>query len=226
MSMLHLLTALMPKPLPTKEFQATTFDGTALTTYTFASQNIGIASSTRRVIVAVRILSSAARTISSVTVGGVAATAVVTRTVTNFFNYRLSFYIADVPTGTTADVVITNSGACEASSISVWAAYNLASSIAVDSDLSTNTSSPFAIPSLSTTEGGILVAASLSLTGGAVSASWTNATERSDVSSSYAGAFVGSSAADAGTTGAGVAVSVAVAGTGFDAGLAVAASFR
>lgn len=213
-------------PLPSKSFQATTFDGTALTTYTFASQAIGSASSTRRVIVAVALIADAIRTISSVTIGGVSASAIVTDDTTNFFSYRLSLYIADVPTGSTASVVVTASGGCQAATISVWAAYDLNSSTPVDSDASPDASPPYDIPSLTTQADGFLVAATTFLGDSAASASWTNATERSDLSSSFTGAFAGNSAADASTSGSGVSVVVAATAGGFDAGLAVAASFR
>lgn len=228
MSMLNALIALMPKtpPLPSKAFQATTFNGTGLTTYTFAGQAIGSASSTRHVVVAVSLICSATRTISSVTVGGIAATAVVTDDVTNFYFYRLSLYIVAVPTGATADVVVTASGACEAAAISVWAAYDLDSATAVDSDVSPDFVSPFDIPSINTSADGLLFAATTFVGDSAASASWTNATERSDLSSSFLGVFAGNSAADADTSGAGVAVTVATTAGALDAGLAVAASFR
>lgn len=211
--------------LPSKSFQATTFDGTSQTTYTFAGQNIGSASSTRYVIVAAALTASASRTISSVTVGGISATAIVTDDVTNFFFYRLSLYIVAVPTGSTASVVVTASGACDAAAISVWAAYDLNSATAVDSDVSPDSVSPFDVPSMSTSADGILVAATTYFSD-AGSVAWTNATERSDLSSSFSGAFSGNSAADALTTGAGVALISTITASGFDAGLVIGATFR
>ncbi len=213
--------------LPTRSFQATTFNGTAQTTYTFASQNIGSASANRYVIVAVALYYGPARTISSVTVGGVAATVIPNGvTVSNTFTYRMAFYIAAVPTGTTASVVVTASGACDACAISVWSAYDLNSATAVDSDNDTGGPSPLSAPSVNTSADGFLLAAGTYVRNtGTAAFGWTNATERSDVSSSFSGATAGNSAADADTNGAGVAVSATIAGT-IDAGVLVVASFR
>lgn len=218
-------------PPPTYAFQATTTDPVGRTTYTFASQNIGAASATRNVVVAVLIGSTSSRTISSVTIGGVTATVVPNgQAITQSFFYRLAFYVAAVPAGTTASIVVTASGACNFGSlVGVWALYDLSSPVAVDSDgvtvAGTNTLN---VPSVNTSAGGPLLAASAYYsTTGATSQSWTNATERSDVStlSAIPPFEIGASAADANTSGAGIAVSVAMTG-GVDAGLAIAAAFR
>jgi hypothetical protein len=230
MSMLHAVAGLMPKtpPLPSYAFQATTFDGTAQTVYTFAGQNIGAASTTRYVVAAVALISSAVRTVSSVTIGGVTATVVPNgQTETLSFRYHIAFYIAAVPTGTTASVVVTASGACDAAALSgVWALYDLSSATPVDSDGDPTGASPFSVPSVNTSADGILLAAGMYLrNSGTAAFGWTNATERSDLSSSFSGATVGNSAADAATNGAGVVVSATIAGT-VDAGVMVVASFR
>lgn len=228
MSILRHVVALMPKP-PTYAFQATTFDATAQTTYTFAGQAIGAASATRYVIAAVTLVSSFSRTISSVTIGGVAATVIPNgQVVANTYFYRTAFYIAAVPTGTTASIVVTASGACNGGGLAgVWAVYNLLSPTAVDSDgatvLGTNTFSP---PAVTTSAHGLLLAAGFHATAAdPATNSWTNATERSDLSSSFAGIRVGHSAADAITTGAGVTVSDALGGA-VDGGSMVVATFR
>lgn len=215
-------------PLPSVVFQATTFDPVGRTTYTFAGQNIGAASATRYVIAAVSLVSSASRTISSVTIGGVAATVIPNGQVTSqSFFYRTALYIAAVPTGTTASIVVTASGACDGCALSgVWAIYDINSPTAVDSDGDTTLTSPFGVPSVNTSADGILVAAGMYFrNSGTAAFGWTNATERSDLSSSFIGATLGNSAADAITSGAGVAVSATIAGT-VDAGVVVVASFR
>jgi len=214
--------------LPSKAFQATTFDGTAQTTYTFAGQNIGSASSTRYVVAAVSLISSSARTISSVTIGGVTATVVPNgQTETLSFQYTIAFYIAAVPTGSTASIVVTASGVCDAAALSgVWAVYDLNSATPVDSDGDPTGASPFSVPSVTTSADGILLAAGMYLrNSGTAAFGWTNATERSDLSSSFSGATVGNSAADASTSGAGVAVSATIDGA-IDAGVMVVATFR
>lgn len=227
-SQMALMAAAPAVALPSVAFQASTMDAVARTTYTFASQNIGPASATRYVVAAVSIVSSVARTISSVTIGGVAATLVPNgQAVTQSFIYRTAFYIAAVPTGTTASIVVTASGGCDAGMLSgVWALYDLNSATPVDSDGDTTFTSPFSVPSVNTSADGILLAAAMYLRNSGTSAfGWTNATERSDLSSSALGATIGNSGADATTSGAGVVVSATIAGT-IDAGVMIVASFR
>ena len=220
----------MPKtpPLPSIAFQATT-PQTSATNYTFSSQAIGTASSTRYVIVAAHLYSNSARTISSVTVGGISATQVITQSVVNFYSYRASIYIAAVPTGTTADVVVNTSGVCEQMTINVWAAYDLNSATAVDSDSATSTgSSTFNIPAMTTSADGVALASCVYNRNGSGSAfAWTNATERSDTVQNIGGIYTGASAADAVTTGSNVSISTTVSGSAsVDAGIALGATFR
>lgn len=100
----------------TLTFQQNTVDTVNRTTYTFAAQPIGAASATRRVIV---VLSTAsARAVSSATIGGVAATVDATAAKTG--TARLAIISAVVPTGTTADVVVTLNGGAAYMGIAVW----------------------------------------------------------------------------------------------------------
>lgn len=68
---------------------------------TFTAQPIGAADSSRRVLVAVTLFDTSGTFPQSVTVGGVAATKLVSEAVT-------SIWSAAVPTGTTADVVVSS----------------------------------------------------------------------------------------------------------------------
>lgn len=209
-------------------FQATT-QQTSATNYTFAGQAIGSATPSRYVIVAAHLYSNSARTISSVTVGGISATQVVTQSVVNFFSYRASIYIAAVPTGTTADVVVNTSGVCEQMTISVWAAYDLNSATAVDSDSATSSgSSTFNIPAMTTSADGVALASCVYNRNGSGSAfAWTNATERSDTVQNIGGVYTGASGADAVTTGSNISISTTVSGSAsVDAGIALGATFR
>lgn len=113
---------------PSVSFQALTSLTTDLTTYTFTGAALGTADSTRR-IVAVVTGANANRTISSATIGGVAASIAVQ--VTGGTNITSGIIIADVPTGTTGDVVVTWSAAQVRCSVAVFAVYNLLSSTAV-----------------------------------------------------------------------------------------------
>jgi hypothetical protein len=164
-----------------------------LTTYTFSSQDIGTASSARRVIVGVVLFSSAARTVSSVTVGGISATEAVAISDSFFSNHvRAALWIADVPTGATADVVLTASGACVSAGVSIWAADGLASSTA--SATATNQEDPLVID-LNTTAGGIVAAISIIDT--ATTATWTGLTEHFDLTVGDTGDWSAASVATA-----------------------------
>jgi hypothetical protein len=77
---------------------------TDLTTYTFSTLSLGAVAGDRYIIVGVAGAVGAARTISSVTVGGVGATAVAYNQTPTYA--KSAIYIAAVPTGTTGDVVV------------------------------------------------------------------------------------------------------------------------
>ena len=86
---------------------------TSQTTYTFSSASFGSAASVRVIVVAFASrANTTGRTISSVTIGGVAATAAA---VGNYSSGGASdfaaIYYAELPSGTTGDVVITFSAA-------------------------------------------------------------------------------------------------------------------
>ena len=100
------------------------FDETDLTTYTFASQNLGTASGDRYIIVGVtaRDFGTTAKSISSVTVGGVSATQVVGVQGAGSGTTISALWIAAVPTGTTGNVVVTFSEQFIKCDIALWAA--------------------------------------------------------------------------------------------------------
>lgn len=146
---------------------------TDLTTYTFSSLSIGEASTSRHVIVAV-LASNAAATVSTLTVGGVSASLAKRATATNGI---AEIWIVAVPTGATGNVVVTFNAGNNRASVGVWAAYNLLSATATDSDESN--ADPGVI-SIDVQAGGILVAGVYSVSG-TVSYTWTNITERFDI---------------------------------------------
>jgi hypothetical protein len=90
-------------------------------TFTYTGQSIGPEYPTRLIVVGVASLTISP--VSSVTVGGIAAT-LVTRA-TGAFN--VEFWQADVPTGTTASIVVTTppTGSNQRMSVSTWALYDL-----------------------------------------------------------------------------------------------------
>jgi len=99
-------------------------DSGSATNYTFSSQNLGTAASGR--IIAVHVASerssAGARTVSSLTVAGVSAALVVRNTTPNGDAHEL--WEAQVPSGTSGDVVVNHSGSMVGSSIALYAIYN------------------------------------------------------------------------------------------------------
>jgi len=154
---------------------------------TYSGLAIGPAASDRLVVVGV---SQRLNSISSMTIGGVTATEVVSQ-VSDRFNFSAALYTAVVPTGTTADVVVTVSGTVRWQSVGVWTGDGLT--------LSASASTASASTSLSTVDGGDHVAVvSHAGTSGAMSwsgvtASWTQATDAADADDwSQGGAAVSS----------------------------------
>jgi len=152
-------------------WQTSATSGASGSSYTFSSQALGSAASDRYVIVSVGLGANSA-TVSSMTIGGVSATSVVAA---SGGHHNASMWIANVPTGTTGDVVLTLSGSSDRATIGVWASYGLASTTAHDTGSST--ARP-ATDTLTTLAGGFAVGYCCNQDGGTVS--WTNATERFD----------------------------------------------
>jgi hypothetical protein len=113
----HFITPRKVVPIDATFLQTAKSAGTA-TTYTFTSQNLGVADAKRFILV----LTSGGpnnKHVSSLTVGGVAASQCVALGTLNSF---LEFWVAAVPTGTTGNVVVALDGVgsdtgCE---ISLW----------------------------------------------------------------------------------------------------------
>ena len=102
------------------------------TTYTITSATLGTASSTRKIIVGVTRYRNDSALTPTVTVAGVTAT-LVTGSAGNYNSVYL--YIADVPTGTSGNIVVTNAVEHYGGvSIGWWAAYDLQSSVAISSN--------------------------------------------------------------------------------------------
>jgi hypothetical protein len=82
-------------------------DNVSATSYTFTGASIGTAAADRVIVVGVMLNSGSARTVSSVTLGGNAMTSIVgTNSASNTALFRI-----DVASGTTANIVVTGSGA-------------------------------------------------------------------------------------------------------------------
>jgi hypothetical protein len=95
------------------EFLQDTSQLTALSTYTFSGENFGAAASTREIFVGVSWAAGAlTRSISSATIGGVAATIQRQTNLSDSVSQSVGAAVifAAVPTGTSGDIVITFSG--------------------------------------------------------------------------------------------------------------------
>lgn len=169
-------------------FLQATGDIANASTYTFAAQNLGTASSDRYIIVsAAARKAGASTTISSITIGGITATIV--KQATNFITNTnvVGLAIALVPAGATGDIVVTFGGTMVRCAIGVWLATNISSITPVDTDSSTAADPTCA---LNVTTGGFAIGASGPL---ASTSTWTGLTERFDISVEASNIFTGAS---------------------------------
>lgn len=155
---------------------------TDLTTYTFASSDVGIEAANRHTIVGVLAIDDATGfSTNSVTVGGVSATEIVDQggTVTD----NASIHILANPSGTSEDIVVTMSEAMLNAAICVWAAYGLSSATAHASIADPDTNSSLAL-SLNTPANGIAVGVAINDANPPNVAAWTGLIEQYDNNSS------------------------------------------
>jgi len=123
--------------LPEIAFQTVTGSITAETSYTFSSQPIGTAHTSRRVIVSVIYFnsapSSATCTIAGVSAAEVGGAAIRSSAGGSGNEFQMKMFIATVASGTTASIVV-NTGPALGCWIAVWSAYYLQSATAVDAE--------------------------------------------------------------------------------------------
>lgn len=113
---------LLNSPVPLSiTYTDTSFQNTPLTTYTYTSRAIGTAAANRYIVVGVGQATAAINAVVSMTIGGISASQIVFDT--NGVNGRTDLWIAPVPTGTTATIVITFAGSVTRCGIGVWAIY-------------------------------------------------------------------------------------------------------
>jgi hypothetical protein len=100
-----------------------------LSVFTWSGKAIGTAASDRKVVVMVTGTGNTggAKSVSSLTVGGVSATLVKRNQYSASTSYVLEIWQADVPTGTTGDIVATWNAAMYDCSMVAWAVYGAAS---------------------------------------------------------------------------------------------------
>lgn len=175
-------------------FTDSAVDATNLTTYTFTAKNIGAAASNRKVVIGVFGITGGSTAVSSLTVGGVSAGQVVASYTSGSAEGTGALWIADVPSGTTGDVVVTFAGGALSCGIGVWALYGAAASV-TDSGLSTT--DPMT-DTLNVSAGGAVIALAGAITVTATY-TWTNVTENFDGAvegaETYSGASITTSSA-------------------------------
>jgi hypothetical protein len=204
----HFAALLSFPHVATATFANGTLISTDLTTYTFSTHAIGTASADRLVVVA--ILSGAAaspRSVSSVTIGGNAATLYGTQS-TNTVRARAAFAGLLVTSGTTADIAVTFSGAMEQAMVTVWALTGAGASFAPHDVRFANMSAGSAsTSSLIVPQGGAVIAGGyfIDTTAGLTGVTWTGPTEVLDAGGEtangrYSGASLSNQTASAGYT--------------------------
>lgn len=154
-------------------FQQANRDTTDLTTYTFTAEPLGAADSARYIIVTIGSRGAAARTINSVTIGGVTATVI---TQPQNSPHTVGIAIAAVPTGTTGDIVIVFSGAEQRCGISTYRAIGINPT---PTDTKTSTAANPAA-TLNVPANGIAIGVAMTLQTGAPVCTWTGLTEDVD----------------------------------------------
>jgi len=102
----------------TLQFQNAYTSTADASSYTFSSVDFGAAGSTREIFVQLVATTATSRTVSSITIGGVAATLATSVPSSSSSSQTCAF--ATVPSGTTGDVVVTMSGACTGCFIAVY----------------------------------------------------------------------------------------------------------
>jgi hypothetical protein len=163
----------------TLSFLTSSVDTANAAAYTFSSLSFGAADSNRVLIVSIGARRATDTSISSVTIGGVTATAIVTAENTGSGSDFAAIFAANVPTGTTGDVVVTFADACIRCVIGLHSTTDTGGSVTAhdtSTDLTTTPSTTIDVE-----EGGAVVACSwASLSAGSAAVSWTGVTEDYD----------------------------------------------
>lgn len=94
--------------------------GSPGTSLTYTNVPIGTATANRWIVVGIYTNFNAGRTLSTVTIGGVSATLMYAAPTLSASGARLEFWKANVPTGTTANVVATSSGSMYDGACGAW----------------------------------------------------------------------------------------------------------
>lgn len=157
---------------------------TDASSYTFTSADIGTATDRSIVVVAVHATRGSSFSVSSVTIGGVSATQVISSGST----LVTSIWYASGVTGTTGNIVVTMSGATTRCLVGVYALYNLRSNTPIDSDQTFAISGTGLTRTINTKVDGVIIGAGSSSSSGRTY-TWTGATENYDTVVEAAASF-------------------------------------
>ena len=160
----------------TFSFLQSATDTADLSEYTFSSQSLGAADSDRYIIVgAIARKAGAATSVSSVTIGGVTSTELLDISNSDSNSNNAGLFIANVPTGTTGDVVVTYGATMVRCAIGMWRILGIEDGTPYDSDSSTasDPSVSLDIPADGATVG-------MAISNSATTATWTGITEDFD----------------------------------------------
>ena len=218
------IDSLMPVSISVSN-TASAQDAVDATNFTFSTQALGAAHTQRKIAVAIASNSSSSgRTISSVTVGGVSATSIISADGGSTSTNIAAIYLASVPTGTTGDVVVSHSAGMGNCSISLYRLIG-ASSTAHDTGSDIALTGNALSDTMNVVSQGVLIACVDWLGNGAArTTTWTGPTE--DVDETIEGNFTYSSASKLYvTTQTGITITATASGTLTAAALAIA-SFK
>lgn len=212
----------------TLAYQGNSNSVTNSASYTFTSRAIGAESSDRRVIVAWTAFAESGRSLTSLTIGGIAATLVYSNSIAlpspNTQRLYVGFAVAVVPTGTTATIALTFSASVYSCAFGWWSATKLTSSTPSATASHTLATSGTHSLSVAVPAGGIVIAQEVLWdTSGVLTRTWTGLTERYDTTAGaennvYSGASDAFSAAQT--------VSITVTNPSAADSIAVAAAWR
>lgn len=199
---------MMARSSPARQFAAFASDPANLTSYTFTGVSLGTVSVGRFVVVCVMGWSgsTATRTVSSLTLGGTAATALI-NPATQYAGAIFGLY---VPTGATADIAVTFSGSMVNAAIAVYAVTSLASTTPVSSGNAGPTAATSRTVTLTTAPGDVVIGHAMAGPAAGSITSWSGVAQ--DTTSALETAPVASASGLA--SGASTAVTVNVATSG------------
>lgn len=148
-----------PASLAASYLQAAT-STTDATSYTFADQGAGDAAADRSIVAVIvtRAVGTTPRTVTGVTIGGVAATIDVQKTHINANQTAVAIARAVVPTGTTATVVITLSGTVARLGCALYRVTGAAMAVTSTGDAGGSAGGAISTAAMTTAAGGVLIA--------------------------------------------------------------------